>query len=157
MATEAQIAWAAGLFEGEGCISIKPPQGARHMPSIRLNISMTDEDVLVRFREAVGCGGVVRLRRPALPGKKAVYSWDIGNRTEVARLLEAFLPWFGERRAAKARLALDECASMDRVCLGCGEPFRASRSNSYWCSRKHNAAWYMRQSRTAERFIAEVI
>lgn len=157
MGTEAEIAWAAGLFEGEGCISIKPPHGHGKIPSIRLNVSMTDEDVLVRFREAVGCGGIVRLRRPALPGKKAVYSWDIGSRAEVAKLLEAFLPWFGERRAAKARLALDECAAMDRKCLGCGETFRGHRSDSYWCSHKHRMAWHMRQSRAAERFIKAVV
>ena len=47
-------------------------------------------------------------------------------------------------------------ASMDRNCLSCGEPFRASRSDSYWCSPKHRDAWHWRQRCKAERFIEEV-
>lgn len=157
MGTDAEIAWAAGIFEGEGCISIKPPQERRHLPSIRLVIQTTDEDVLVRFREIVGCGSVVHLRRPALPGKKAVYSWELGNRVEVESLVLAFLPWLGERRTAKAQLVLDDIASLDRNCLGCGAPFRAYRSDAHWCSHKHRMAWHMRQYRAAERFIKAVI
>lgn len=116
------------------------------LPSIRLVVQMTDRDVLVRFAEIVECGNV-RLRRPEEEGKKAVYSWDIGNRRDVDRLLRAFLPWFGERRAAKAQLALKECEATDRNCLLCGDPFRGKRSDSRWCSRKHRMAWHERWRR----------
>jgi hypothetical protein len=46
------IAWAAGLFEGEG--SIHFPTGAR--VAVRMELTMTDEDVVRRFHKAVKCG-----------------------------------------------------------------------------------------------------
>lgn len=51
-----QLAWAAGLFEGEGCISLRryksPKVRRRPMPILR--VSSTDEDVLRRFAKIVG-------------------------------------------------------------------------------------------------------
>jgi hypothetical protein len=151
MKRDCEISWAAGLFEGEGCILMRRGQGCVS-PSIRLVVSMTDEDVLERFRAIVECGPV-RLRRPAEDGKKAVYTWEIGNRPDVERLLRAFLPWLGRRRSEKANLALAECAAMDRNCILCGAPFRGKRSDSRWCSDLHRHAWWERKRRAEARAV----
>ncbi len=52
-------AWAAGLFEGEGCIYLKkhnrPGRGTHDR---RLYVTSTDLDVLQRFRSIVACGAI---------------------------------------------------------------------------------------------------
>ena len=50
MATEAEQAWAAGIFEGEGTIVIFGPTKRQRS----LSVSMTDEDVIRRFAAVVG-------------------------------------------------------------------------------------------------------
>lgn len=51
-------AWAAGLFEGEGSAVCRPSSYRSKGIQRRLQISMSDEDVLLRFRDVVGAGGV---------------------------------------------------------------------------------------------------
>jgi len=51
MATPEEIAWAAGLFEGEGCITMTSGHAV-------LRLSNTDEWVVRRFAEIVGRGVV---------------------------------------------------------------------------------------------------
>ena len=48
--TPEEMAWAAGLFEGEGSLAL----GQRG--NVRLSIASTDRDVIDRFRAAIGTG-----------------------------------------------------------------------------------------------------
>jgi hypothetical protein len=58
MSTEAQIAWAAGLFDGEGCVRIqlRKPRGGSVSPHHHLvvDLSNTHEQTVLRFSEIVG-------------------------------------------------------------------------------------------------------
>lgn len=150
--TSADIAWAAGLFEGEGSICIFE-QKHHVLPFLRLAIVMTDRDVLERFCGIVECGRVTgphrHGNRPA--HHKPIFSWGIGNRPDVERILLAFYPWLGERRLAKAHEALAEIARLDMECKNCGEPFRAHRLDSEYCSVKCRNRWNYLNRRPAER------
>lgn len=126
------IAWAAGLFEGEGCIGIWwPPStvGRRMQPQIRLQVMMTDRDVVERFCHIMGCGKV-SLEQNRHPPRKNCWYWTIGNRDDTERILRMLYPWFGERRRAKADEAFAEIdrrnADLHRTCDGCGEQFVAA-------------------------------
>jgi hypothetical protein len=92
-----QIAWAAGLFEGEGSLTnsgIYP----------KLYMAMTDLDVVERFMKIVGIGTIhVRDRYP----HKTQYSWQLSGK-KCKPVVEMFLPYFGERRAYKALNILDD-------------------------------------------------
>lgn len=145
-----EIAWAAGLFEGEGCITIFE-QKHNVLPLIRLQIIMTDRDILERFCRIVACGRVSDERRFGREHHKPTYVWAIGNRPDVERILLALLPWFGERRSAKARQALKEIARLDHVCKNCGETFRARRLDMQCCSVKCRNRWNYLNRRPAER------
>jgi hypothetical protein len=130
--TDTDIAWAAGLFEGEGCIGIWwPPStiGRRRNPQIRLQVTMTDRDTVQEFCRIVECGGVSQEQNRKPPRKNCWY-WTIGNPTDVERILRAFYPRLGERRRAKADEAFAEIdrrnADLRRVCVGCGVKFVAS-------------------------------
>ena len=101
-------AWAAGLFEGEGSIVVRERQA-------HLYLAMTDADVVQRFAEIVGHGNVhpQKIR----PGQtKRQYRWHVAARGEVARILNTFMPYLGERRKAKAIEALE------LVCINDGHP-----------------------------------
>lgn len=98
--TDLQIAWLAGLFEGEGCMSIAKNGGTR------LTIRMTDRDVIERVN-ALLPGTKIQVVTPK-PAKaytnqpKTQYAWRISNPDQVRKILTMLLPHFGERRAAKA-------------------------------------------------------
>ena len=91
------IVWAAGLFEGEGCIA-QHTKGAGYR---KLVIVMTDSDVMERFVDVVGYG---KLRGPynSKSGYKPFWRWEIVKSKEVLRILKMFLPHLGKRRAEKA-------------------------------------------------------
>lgn len=132
MITDVEIAWAAGLFEGEGCIGIWwPPStlGRRQQPQIRLQVQMTDRDVVVEFCRIMECGKVSQEQRRQ-PPRKNCWVWTIGNRADTERIIRMLYPWLGERRRAKADEALAEIdrrrVELRRTCEGCGEQFVAA-------------------------------
>ena len=96
------IVWAAGLFEGEGCIT-KHTKGSGYR---KLVIGMTDSDVMERFVDVVGYG---KLNGPynSKSGYKPFWRWEIVKSKEVLRILKMFLPHLGKRRAKKALEAIN--------------------------------------------------
>ena len=96
------IVWAAGLFEGEGCIHFKTDRPNQRV----LSISMTDKDVMERFVDVVGYGN---LNGPYMAklSTKPFWKWQLYKGTEVLRILKMFLPHFGKRRSEKALEALN--------------------------------------------------
>lgn len=97
------LAWAAGLFEGEGCISFSG------RACVHVSIGMTDQDVVDRFVSIVG-GGYRYTTKDDFPHKK-LYSWQVSSRQEVLRVIEKLLPYLGERRSRKAREAIERLNS----------------------------------------------
>jgi len=105
------IAWAAGIFEGEGAVRITP-QGTRNMASLWVSVTSTDPDLLQPLRDWFG-GSV---SKPVLrEGRKPYQTWTI-----VARQAETFLgtiyPFTRVARIrAKIQLALEFQAQKQHV------------------------------------------
>ena len=101
------IEWAAGLFEGEGTAYIATGK----YPRCRLK--MTDEDVVLKFQEVMGCGTVHQYKGDCFskPHHKTAWYWQIGSKKDVRNCLSNMLPYLGSRRAHKALDILDyiEC------------------------------------------------
>jgi hypothetical protein len=108
VATEAEIAWAAGLFEGEGCFRMTNSRGKSRCAT--LSLQMTDRDTVERFRNIVESGAVRTERRP---GRKTIFVTDVAKRSDVERIIRAFLPWLGVRRKAKALELLAHIEALD--------------------------------------------
>ncbi len=125
MATSAEMAWAAGIFEGEGCFRMTHPHHAKE-PVAVLVLQMTDEDTVSRFCEIVGSG---RVRGPEDrgPGHKPMFLLDVAARADVRRIILAFLPWLGRRRTAKAKQLLEHIERLDA----------AAKHRSEFCPRGH--------------------
>lgn len=84
-------AWAAGLFEGEG--SVVPVKGG-----VRLQLKMTDEDVVRRFCAIVG--GTVYGPYSYDDIRKPAWAWT-SDGADPQRIAEGFWPWLGVRRRAR--------------------------------------------------------
>lgn len=108
--SKAQIAWAAGLFEGEGTIVI---QCSRHNHGIRMSLGMSDRDVVERFAEVVGCGTIYEAKQRD-PRHKTMWRWQCGRAAQVIEIVDAMRPWLGQRRTTKA----DEVIAWARSNLG---------------------------------------
>lgn len=133
-----EVAWAAGLFEGEGTIVIYGKGGRR----VNLALASTDLDVVARFCAIVGAGSVgTKSRRNMAAHHKTQYQWMLGNNAEVVRVLTLLRPWLGDRRGERADQALDllrytrvHCAKghpkpLDsKGCARCSEPWVAAQA-----------------------------
>ena len=87
-------AYIAGLFDGEGSITYKKYKekkktGVYDCWRIVMEISMTDQSVLIWLKEVLGCG---TLRKKPRPGHKMQWRWRCSFRDayQVAKLLWPF-------------------------------------------------------------------
>ena len=94
------IAYIAGLFDGEGCVTYsRTPRKRKGRKSlsqtwnIRMEISMTDEPV-IRWVHEILKAGTVNIRRPikSWVGKKTQWRWRCSHRDAygVAKLMWPF-------------------------------------------------------------------
>lgn len=107
--TALDVAWAAGLFEGEGCWNAYVRDSGKIQMQAR--VGMTDRDVVERFAEIVGCGSV-NVGKPGTGSIKPVYTWCVYEAEKVREVIALFLPFMGERRRAKALSVLDAGADV---------------------------------------------
>lgn len=92
------LAWAGGLFEGEGCFSAQ-----KAYASPRAAVKMTDEDIIRKFHAIVGIGTVCIERNGRF---KPTWNWQVQSFHDtqfVAALLWRFL---GPRRKAAIKRVL---------------------------------------------------
>ena len=82
-----ELAWAAGLFEGEGSVHLKP---SRRYPAATLE--MTDEDTVRRFHAAVGLGHVYGPRVRSVT-RRPMWAWSVSGFEKTQALLA--LLWYG--------------------------------------------------------------
>lgn len=96
--TNPEIAWAAGLFEGEGSIT--------HVHGrTQLRIQMTDYEVLERFLEIIGAGKIYgpysRQERDSYT-RKPRWIW-VCDGPMVRTIFKTLAPWLSTRRRDRAR------------------------------------------------------
>lgn len=111
--SDTDIAWAAGLYEGEGsCIALKinDKWGAkRRYP--RISLGMTDEDVVWRFHSIMGVGRVTA-NKPR-PGRKQMWTYQCTRREDCLSIIERLRPYLGTRRLAQVDAVIAECATSE--------------------------------------------
>lgn len=104
-----EYAWAAGLFEGEGCILITKqkarirkdgtsckPEGYKY-PTLAM--SLTDEDVIRKFCIIVD-GGTIGGPYIKKENNKPIWEWKVRNEA-AKKVAEKLLPFLGNRRFMK--------------------------------------------------------
>lgn len=111
------LAWAAALFEGEGCFSTNT-NGTSPKRYAVMRMTSTDRDVLERFQEIVGCGAVSPAKiSPASAARgtyKQPYKWQMGGRLNVYALGIAFFQWLGARRKSRFKELIEVMKTGER-------------------------------------------
>lgn len=112
MNNEQLLAWAAGLFEGEGCIGIVKKKGKSQ--SVRLQLSSTDRDVLDRFQSVMGFGAIRDASgSPSFqPHWKSKFTWATAQRDHVVWFAENIGPMLCERRSSRLAECMAEVYSL---------------------------------------------
>jgi hypothetical protein len=97
MATRAEIAWAAGLFEGEGCIT-------EVNGSFAVKVNNTDEWVVLRLAQIMGFGFVYGpYRNSEADGHRRKRFWVWTSFEEAALdTMQILSPWLSPRRLRRA-------------------------------------------------------
>jgi hypothetical protein len=99
------IAWAAGLFEGEGSLAVT----GQKRNGLRLQLKMTDEDCVRMFQEI--CGGHIygpynTAERPHFfadgSKRKPNWSWSSAGTAHASWVLSKLFPYLHGRRRARA-------------------------------------------------------
>lgn len=113
MAKDINVAWAAGLFEGEGTTFLTKPRMRGQTAYSRqcvVALVMTDEDIVRRFAVVVGVGSVhVRSKRPP---RKTAYQWTVSDAADVLHVLGLLWPYLGERRQERAAEVMEHAATL---------------------------------------------
>lgn len=103
-----QIAWVAGLLEGEGYFALKNGGGkasARKSPMIR--VEMSDEDVIARLAASF-CRAYHEKAAPSRPSHwSAMFSTEVRGK-DASEIMLLVRPYMGERRGAKIDQILAE-------------------------------------------------
>lgn len=100
------IDWAAGLFEGEGCVSIARRRSAAFTSEAGrctpvLALKMTDRHIVEEFAAVMGCGYIAEQPYYEAHGHKAQWRWQTKNLTEVSRCIDLLYPHMGNRRRGR--------------------------------------------------------
>ncbi len=107
------LAWAAGLFEGEGCILVENRAKYVGGKRVRLIIAMKDQDVLERFARIVGAEVKPWNVATRKPEHSMMYRVEIGKKADTYQILKMLRPFFGERRGEKADEAMEFLESVN--------------------------------------------
>lgn len=105
-----EIAWAAGLYEGEGCCFLTPASPGHPSGQPHLVISMTDLEPLLRFQRVFG--GVGRIEGPLIDKRrpdvaKPIWRWSIKQWKACQQILHYLVPHLSPRRIEQARPILE--------------------------------------------------
>jgi len=96
---ELDIAWLAGLLEGEGCFHVSSPTTGR--PGILVYLQMRDYDVVLRAQQLMGAGKIGHRKR-SLHNPKHNDTFQISVHGRKAEpVMRDVLPYMGERKAAQ--------------------------------------------------------
>lgn len=112
------LAWAAGLYEGEGTVGcyIQNKEKWNRSPqcSIKLAIIMTDPDILTEFSDVVNIGSVRGPFKGNGFGKKDLYRYNLSTFEHVQYVIAMLWPHLSVRRRQQYRNAVDKYFAFKR-------------------------------------------
>ena len=133
MSRDTDIAWAAGLFEGEGTWGYQPN-------CVRAELSMVDADTVARFHAIVGVGRI-EPRPHRVAHWQPQVQWRVTDRAGVEHVLALFRPWLSPRRLARGeevlRLQAERSAAIAQARdMACKNGHPRNYENTEWVTRK---------------------
>lgn len=145
MLNKAELAWAAGFFDGEGttCLTrYKPKNQQRSYTVIAVGISQVEREPLERFQRAVGdLGVIIGPYQPRERNRKPQYRFRASGFERSQAIVVMLWPYLCSIKQAQAALALQQMR---------GEIRSIGRPTEKYCSRGHDlgVAGYIRKDGT---------
>lgn len=133
-----EIAWLAGLLEGEGYFALQERRPGRFYPVLRL--SMTDEDVVRRAAVLMGTTKVHHIHPPSMrrKGWQPQHAVILHGDAAIAVMLQIY-EYMGERRRGAIDSVLQRrSVNQETPCAneGCGNSFVARGGLKFYCSEE---------------------
>jgi hypothetical protein len=100
-----KVAWAAGLFEGEGSIFINCRSDRVGAVKITMSLRMSDKDTVEQFASFIGTGVCKGPIKATGIGDKPMFEWRTYRWADISVIYALFKPWLSERRKQK----FEEC------------------------------------------------
>lgn len=135
-----QLAWAAGVFDGEGYSGAGLRVTHRW---ITVQVAQAHPELVERFARAVGAGSVRGPYKPKNPNGKPYWIWSVGAYETAQHVAAVLWPWLGsvKREQFKTTLTGYQNAVPERVLcmhgtpsLSC-TPCRSERTRRSWDKR----------------------
>lgn len=120
MSRMTDIAWAAGIFEGEGSFYMSDKYQAQ------IKLAMTDRDVVERFSTVMGCGNISKMKKEK-PHHRQAWMWRVSSWAEFAKVTDLIGSFLGERRTQR----------MDEILTFMPDPLPTPNGEKTHCSRGH--------------------
>ncbi|HEY6959902.1 MAG TPA: hypothetical protein VI814_13860 [Candidatus Limnocylindria bacterium] len=139
VADDVWSAWAAGLYDGEGCSALLRHRSHEGYLMPELSVTQASPaglpEVLVRFREIVAAGGISGPydQRSA---KMLVYRWKVAAQGDAVRVIQQLWPFLGVVKREQAQRVLDTLTSQPALPRGNPE----WGSNKVYCVNGHEYA-----------------
>ena len=110
--TDAEVAWLAGLLEGEGSFLALRRKG-KPGRTPRISMGSTDLDVLEGVQAITGVGAITPVSAAsARLGTKPMWQWRLTRAADCKALAERLKPWMGSRRSGQIDVLLDAVSRM---------------------------------------------
>lgn len=105
------LAWAAGLFDGEGTICAQIPRPGETTSIIVAAVSQAGDhavELLERFRTSVNLGRVYKISNPGRSGGSRLqcYHWRVSSFQGVQAVMAMLWPWLGPGKRAQTKRVL---------------------------------------------------
>lgn len=98
--SDTDIAWAAGLFDGEGSTTVLKAQRDRYA-YVRMNVPQKHREVLDKFLNVVKVGKIYKAKT------RDIHSLDIYKQEDVNSTLNLLWPYLSEIKKRQALLAYE--------------------------------------------------
>lgn len=124
--TETEIAWLAGLLEGEGYFAFRTNRKNKRTPAIVLK--MTDLDIVQRAQKLMDAKSIY-VDNAQREGRKVSYTTAVIGYKAID-IMKAILPYMGERRGERIKESLtwvpvrDRYDRLEEIVNECGHPDR---------------------------------
>jgi hypothetical protein len=113
--SEAEVAWAAGLFDGEGTIFAgKINRYRRQSVRLYMAVAMTDHEPVERFHDVVGVGRIVWLPSPD-PSRKPKHRWEVSSNGAVLVAWDVIAPACSPPKCRQAAAAFAARAAYESL------------------------------------------
>lgn len=108
-ASETELAWAAGFFDGEGCCYTAKMGRKSGGKYLHLDIAQVDRFVLDRFHRAVGgVGKVYGPYQPKTPRSRAYYRYTASGQAACQSVISSLWDYLSPVKREQAERSLQE-------------------------------------------------